>query len=82
MQKKNNNTVQGILILFTGLIIISCSLYIYFVIDKSYPNSTSSRVQDLNWLLNTFGKTGTAILFAIPGLIAIYAAIKKLRGKR
>jgi poly-D-alanine transfer protein DltD len=36
-------------------------------------------VQDLNWLLKTFGKTGTAVLFVLIGLIPIWAGIKKIR---
>jgi len=77
-----NKKAEGVIILFCGLVCIAAACYIYFTAHTIYPDSDSSRVQDLNWLLKTFGKAGTAIIFAIPGLILLYAAIKKLRSKR
>jgi hypothetical protein len=77
-----NEKAEATIIIFCGLVCIAVACYVYFVAHTIYPNSSSSRVQDLNWLLKTFGKTGTAILFTIPGLIAIYAGIKKLRNRK
>jgi hypothetical protein len=78
MRKKT----EAIIIFLCGLVCIAAACYVYFVAYAIYPNSDSSRVQDLNWLLKTFGKTGAAIIIAIPGLIAIYTGIKKLRSKK
>jgi hypothetical protein len=77
-----NKKAEAIIIFLCGLVCIAAACYVYFVANTIYPNSDSSRVQDLNSLLNTFGKTGTAIIIAIPGLIAIYAGLKKLRSKK
>ena len=77
-----NKKGEAIIILVCGLVCIAAACYVYFVAHTIYSNSDSSRVQDLNRLLKTFGKTGTAILFVIPGLIAIYAGIKKLRSRK
>ena len=77
-----NKKTEAIIIIFCGLVCITVAYYVYFVAHTIYTNSDSSRVQDLNRLLKTFGKTGTAIIIAIPGLIAIYAGIKKLSSKK
>jgi hypothetical protein len=77
-----NKKTEAIIIILCGLVCIAAACYVYFVAHTIYPNSDSSRVQDLNSLLKTFGKTGTAIIIAIPGLIAIYAGVKKLRSKK
>lgn len=74
-----NKKAEAIIIFFCGLACLAAAAYIYLVAHTIYPDSDSSRVRDLNRLLDTFGKTGTAILVAIPGLIFIYTAIKKLR---
>lgn len=73
---------EAIIITFCGAVCLAAACYVYFVAHTIYPNSDSSRLQDLNSLLKTFGKTGTAIVIAIPGLIAIYAGIKKLSNKK
>lgn len=77
-----NKKAEAIIIFLCGLVCIAAACYVYLVAHTIYTNSDSSRVQDLNRLLNTFGKTGTAILFAIPGFIAIYAGTKKLRVRK
>jgi len=74
-----NKNAEAIIILFCGLTCLAAACYIYFVAHTVHPDPDSSRVRHLNRLLNTFGKTGTAILVAIPGLIMIYAGVKKLR---
>jgi len=76
-----NKKLEGGLLIISGLIIIGAAFYIYFFVDKTYPGSTSSRVQDLNWLLRTFGKTGTAVLFTVIGVIPLYFGGKKFGGK-
>jgi uncharacterized membrane-anchored protein YitT (DUF2179 family) len=78
---QNKDSIEGLLIVLTGCIIISCSFYIFLIANTIYPTSHSSRVQNLNWLLSSFGKTGTAILVSIPGIIAIYWGAKKM-GKK
>lgn len=70
---------EGLILIFCGLICIAAGLFVYFTAHTIYPESQSSRVQDLNWLLKTFGKTGTAVLFAIPGFIAFYSGWKRIR---
>lgn len=74
-----NKKAEGLLIIFCGLVCIAAGLFVYFVANKIYPDTDSSRVRDLNWLLETFGKTGTAILFALPGVIAVYAGFRKIK---
>jgi uncharacterized membrane protein len=73
-----NKKLEGIILIVVGFIIIGCGLYIYFVAHTIYPNSTSNRVQDLNWLLKTFGKLPLTILICMIGLIPIYTGLKKL----
>lgn len=73
-----NKKAEGIILIICGLICIAAGLFVYFTAHTIYPASESSRVQDLNWLLETFGKTGTALLFSAPGVIAIYAGVKRL----
>lgn len=77
-----NRKAEGIILIMLGTIIICSGLYVYFVAHTIYPNSSSSRVQDLNWLLKTFGKTGTAALFIFIGCLPVYWGIKKLSGKK
>jgi uncharacterized membrane-anchored protein YitT (DUF2179 family) len=77
-----NKKAEAIIIIFCGLVCIAAACFVFFVANTIYPNSESSRVQNLNILLNTFSKTGTAIIIAIPGLMAIYAGVKKLRSKK
>lgn len=74
-----NKKIEALLLLISGFVIIVSALFIYFYIDKTYPDSDSSRVQHLNWWLNTFGKTGTAGLVALTGLVSLYFGLKKLR---
>lgn len=76
MKKRNT---EGIIIIFCGLVCIGAGLFVYSTANTVYPESASSRVQDLNLLLSTFGKTGTALLFAIPGFIALYSGWKRIR---
>ncbi len=76
-QGYNAFCTAAIFILFCGLVCIAAACYVYFVAHIIYSNSDSSRVQNLNRLLQTFGKTGTAIIFSIPGIIAAYACVKK-----
>lgn len=74
-----NKKTEAVVILCCGIICIAAALYVYYVAHTIYPDSESSRVRDLNRLLNTFGKTGTSVLIAIPGVILVYTAIRKLR---
>lgn len=76
-----NKKIHAALLILSGLIIIGCGLYVYFVAHTIYPHSGSSRVQDLNWLLRTFGKTGTAALFIFIGFFPFYWGTGKLRRK-
>jgi len=78
MQKENNIKFHTILLMITGLIIIACGLYIYFVAHTIYPDSTSSRVQNLNWLLRNFGRLPTTIIFVLIGCIFLFKGIGKL----
>jgi hypothetical protein len=72
-----NKKTEGIILIICGLICIAAGLFVYFTAHTIYPDSQSTRVQDLNWLLKTFGKTGTALLFALPGIIALYSGWKR-----
>ncbi len=63
----------------TGLLVIGAGLFIYFVAHTIYPDSPSTRVQNLNWLLKTFGKTTTASVFGIIGLVMIISGARKIR---
>ncbi|MGB3007633.1 MAG: hypothetical protein WBC06_14045 [Chitinophagaceae bacterium] len=74
-----NKKLEKAIIIFCGLACIGAGLFVFFVIDKTYPDSTSSRVQRLNWLLNTFGKLPTALLFAGIGSLIIYFGLRKAR---
>ena len=74
-----NKKVEGGLLIISGLVIIGAAYFIYFYVDKTYPDSSSSRVQQLNGMLNTFGKTGTAVLLAVVGLVPVYFGFRKLR---
>lgn len=74
-----NKKAEGAIIIFCGLVCIAAGAFVYLTAHKIYPDSDSSRVQDLNWLLKKFGKTGTAVLFAIPGLIAVSAGLWKMK---
>lgn len=67
------------MLIICGLICIAAGLFVCFTAHTIYPHSASSRVQDLNRLLKTFGKTGTAVLFAIPGFVALYFGWKRFR---
>jgi hypothetical protein len=73
-----NKKTEAIIILCCGLICIAAALYVYLVAHTIHTDSDSSRILDLNRLLRTFGRRGTSILIAIPGLIMIYVSIKKL----
>jgi len=68
---------EGFIRIITGLIIIGCGLYIYFVAHTIYPNSDSNRVQDLNWLLKTFGRLPLSIIICAIGVIPVYSGVKK-----
>ncbi len=74
-----NKKAEGAIIVFCGLVCIAAAAFVYFAVNKIYMDSGSSRVQDLNWLLERFGKTGTAVLFALPGLLAIYLGVRKIK---
>ena len=74
-----NKRMEGVIIILCGLVCIGAGVFVYFVAHTIYPDSDSSRVQDLNRLLKFFGKTGTALLLALPGLIALYAGWKRIR---
>jgi hypothetical protein len=74
-----NKKAEAVIIIFCGLVCIAAGCFVYLVANSIYPDSDSSRVHDLNWLLSYFGKTGTATLFAIPGLIMLYAGYRKLK---
>lgn len=76
-----NIRVEGSILIATGLIIIGAALFVYFVVDKGYPNADSSRVQHLNWLLKNFGKTGSAFLIAFIGIFPLYFGVKRLMHK-
>ena len=52
-----NKKTTGSVIIFCGLICIAAGAFVYFTANKIYPDSASSRVQDLNWLLDMFGVT-------------------------
>lgn len=75
------NKRDGFILLCCGLVIIAAGLFIYAVVHSIYPNSDSSRVQDLNKLLTLFGKTGTAVLVSAVGLLFVILGLKKLNRK-
>ncbi len=75
------NKLNGFILLCCGLIITAAGLFIYFVAHSVYPNSDSPRVQDLNKLLNLLGKTGTAVLVSVTGLLFTILGFKKLKSK-
>lgn len=70
---------NGGAMIVTGLLVIGAGLFIYFIAHTIYPDSPSTRVQNLNWLLKTFGKTTTASLIGIIGLLMIVWGIRKFR---
>jgi hypothetical protein len=74
-----NKKIESILLIFSGLVITGSGLFIYFIVDTIYTNSGSSRVQQLNWLLRNLGRTPTALLICLAGLIPLYAGIRKWR---
>jgi len=76
-----NKKAEGAIIILCGLLCIAAAAFVYFIANKIYPDSGSSRVQDLNWLLQKFGKTGTSILLSVPGIWAIYAGGRKMRNR-
>jgi hypothetical protein len=78
MKKKG---IEGVVILFCGLVCLAGACFIYFTAHKIYPDTNSSRVRDLNWLLENFGKTGTAVLIAVPGLLAVLLGVRKLKNR-
>ena len=72
-----NKKAEGIILIVCGLACIAAGVFVYLVAHKIYPDTDSLRVRDLNWMLTNFGRTGTAILFSIPGSILIYAGLKR-----
>lgn len=76
-----NKKFEGFGIIVCGLICIAMGLFVLVKAHTIYPNSVEPLMQDLNWLLRNFGKTGTSIIFTIPGFIAIYSGVKMMKGK-
>lgn len=74
-----NTTGKALLLMVIGLIIISAGLYVYYYAHTVYPDSGSSRVQDLNWLLQHIGKTGVLIVCSMIGGIFIVIGIRKIQ---
>ncbi len=70
---------SGIALILTGLVVIGTGLFIYLIVHTIYPGSQSTGVQNLNWLLKTFGKTTTASLLGAIGLLMIVSGIRKFR---
>jgi len=70
---------QGILLILLGFLLIGSGLYIYFVAHTIYPDSDSSRVQNLNWLLKNIGKEGVIILLSSIGVFFVFLGIRKLK---
>ncbi|HNU88958.1 MAG TPA: hypothetical protein PKJ94_11725 [Ferruginibacter sp.] len=70
---------NGVAMIVTGLVVVGAGVFIYFIAHTMYPDSLSTRVQNLNWLLKTFGKTTTASIFGIIGLLMIISGIRKFR---
>lgn len=73
------NKLNGLILLCCGIMIIAAGLFIYFLAHQVYPVSDSPRVQDLNTLLNLFGKTGTALLVSVMGLVFVILGFRKLK---
>lgn len=71
--------VESIILIVIGLIIIASGLYIYFVANTIYPDTNSSRVRQLNWLLKNFGKNGTTILISIVGAFFVILGFRRLK---
>lgn len=76
-----NKKKESIILILLGLIIICSSLYIYVFENTIFPATDSVRVKELNWLLSNFGKAGTAVLIAIPGIFLFYLGIRKFINK-
>jgi len=70
---------NGMALIITDLVVIGAGLFVYYIAHTIYPDSGSTRVQHLNWLLKTFGKTTTASVFGIIGLWMIISGIRKIR---
>ncbi len=70
---------NGVALIITGLVVIGAGLFVYFIAHTIYPASPSTRVQNLNWLLRTFGKTTTASIFGVIGLLMIISGVRKIR---
>lgn len=70
---------NGIAMIVTGLVVMGVGIFVYFIAHTIYPDSPSTRVQNLNWLLKTFGKTATASVFGIIGILMIISGTRKFR---
>lgn len=72
-----NKKTEGIIILFTGLVILFFAWFIYFIYTP-VSNTDSSRLKDLNRLVDSFGKLPTAIIIGLIGFFACMYGVKKI----
>ena len=72
-----NKKLNAWVMIAAGLLIIAMGLFVYFEAHTIFPDSGSSRVQDLNRLLRTFGRSGTSLLFGAIGLAIVCAGFWK-----
>ncbi|MGG9971823.1 hypothetical protein ACQ33O_08540 [Ferruginibacter sp. SUN002] len=73
-----NKRLEAVIILFCGLIVLAFAWFI-FAVYKPVGNTDSSRLEDLNSLINTIGKTPSTIIFALIGITICYLGISKWR---
>ena len=75
-----NKKIEGVIILFTGLLILFFAWFIYFIYTP-VSNTDSSRLKDLNWLVDNLGKLPTAIIAGVIGIFACLQGIKRINRK-
>ena len=77
-----NKKIEGLIILFTGLLILFFAWFIYFYfIYTPVSNTDSSRLKDLNRPVDNLGKLPTAIIAGVIGIFACLQGIKRINSK-
>ena len=72
-----NKKTEGLIILFTGLVILFFAWFIYFIYTPA-SNTGSSRLKDLDRLVESFGKLPTAIIIGLIGFFTCLYGVKKI----
>ena len=72
-----NKKTEELIILFTGLVILFFAWFIYFIYTP-VSNTDSSRLKDLDRLVESFGKLPTGIIIGVIGFFACLYGVKKI----